>query len=102
MISILSMMIHDKTSLEEHCHSMDYCNTKQQLSRSSQILISLSQLQALKYRSVTDIVRPIRKIVRCGEKGIGPKENWSSLFVQTDCTYVPVVPLCLFTKIVKK
>ncbi len=52
-------------------------------------------MQALIYRSVTDIVRPIRKIVRRGEKGIGhsvrPKENWSSLFVQPDCTYVPVV-----------
>ena len=51
-------------------------------------------MQALKYRSVTDIVRPIRKIVRSGEKGIGhsvrPKESWSSLFGQPDCTYVPV------------
>ena len=50
-------------------------------------------MQALIYRSVTDIVRPILKIVRPGEKGIGhsvrPKENWSSLFVQPDCTYVP-------------
>ena len=36
--------------------------------------------QALKYRSVTDIVRPIREIVRRGEKTIGhsvlPKWNW--------------------------
>ena len=35
--------------------------------------------QALKYRSVTDIVRPIREIVRCGEETVGhsvrPKWN---------------------------
>ena len=35
--------------------------------------------QALKYRSVMDIVRPIREIVRCGEETVGhsvrPKWN---------------------------
>ena len=53
--------------------------------------------QALKYRSVTNIVRHIRKIVHRREKGMGhsvrPKENWNSLFV----TYVR----CLFAKIVE-
>ena len=47
--------------------------------------ITIRPYQALKYRSVTDIARPIRKHVRHIEKGIKhsvqPKKNWSSLFV---------------------
>jgi hypothetical protein len=46
-------------------------------------------VQALKYRSVTDIVRPIREIVRRREKTTGhsvwPKWNWGLLFVRPEC-----------------
>ena len=52
--------------------------------------------EALKYRSVTDIVRPIRKFVRRREKGIGHsvrrKENRSSLFVHATLLYLCALP----------
>jgi hypothetical protein len=51
--------------------------------------ILLPRLQALKYRSVTDIVRPIREIVRRSEETTGhsvrPKWNWGLLFVRPEC-----------------
>jgi hypothetical protein len=46
-------------------------------------------MQALKYRSVTDIVRPIREIVRRSEETTGhsvrPKWNWGLLLVRPEC-----------------
>ena len=52
-----------------------------------------TDFQALKYRSVTDIVRPIRKIVRRTEETTGhsvwPKWNWGLFFVPTRAHWCP-------------
>jgi hypothetical protein len=52
--------------------------------------------QALKYRSVTDIVRLIRELVRRREEITGhsvrPKRNWVLLFVLSEC--IGVQPNC--------
>jgi hypothetical protein len=56
--------------------------------------------QALKYRSVTDIVRPIRQIVRRREETTGhsvrPKWNWDILFVRPE--WIGVRPKCSFVR----
>jgi hypothetical protein len=58
------------------------------------------KLQALKYRSVTDIVRPIREIVRCREEAtrhsVQHKWNWGLLFVRPEC--IGVRPNCSFVQ----
>jgi hypothetical protein len=56
--------------------------------------------RALKYRSVTDIVRPIREIVRRGKKTTGHsvrrKWNWGLLFVRPE--WIGVRPNCSFVQ----
>jgi hypothetical protein len=58
------------------------------------------EVQALKYRSVTDIVRPIREIVRRRKETTGhsvrPKWNWGLLFVWPEC--IGVRPNCSFVR----
>ena len=67
------------------------------------LLADLLQAQALKYRSVTDIVRPIRKIVRRGEKGIGHYVRPKEFIICSTRLYLCACGLhCLFAKIVKK
>jgi hypothetical protein len=54
--------------------------------------------QALKYRSVTDIGRPIREIVGRREEttrnSVGLKWNWSLLFIRPE--WIGVQPNCSF------
>jgi hypothetical protein len=56
--------------------------------------------QALKYRLVTNIVRPIREIVRRREETAGhsvrPKWNWGLLFVRPK--WISVRPNCNFVQ----
>jgi hypothetical protein len=57
-------------------------------------------MQALKYRSVTDIVWPIHEIVRRREKTTGrsvqPKWNWGLLFVRPE--WIGVRSNCSFVQ----
>jgi hypothetical protein len=59
--------------------------------------------QVLKYRSVTDIVRPIREIVRRREEAtrysVRHKWNWGLLFVRPEC--IGVRPNCSFVQRIK-
>jgi hypothetical protein len=58
-------------------------------------------IQALKYRSVMDIVRPIRQIVRRREEttrhSVQPKWNWGLLFVRPEWIS-GVRPNCSFVR----
>jgi hypothetical protein len=67
----------------------------------------IAQVQALKYRSVTNIVRPIREIVRPIREivrrreettghSVRPKWNWGLLFVRPE--YIGVRPNCSFVQ----
>jgi hypothetical protein len=57
-------------------------------------------MQVLKYRPVTDIVRPIREIVRRRKEATGHsvrlKWNWGLLFVRPKC--IGVRPNCSFVQ----
>jgi hypothetical protein len=65
-----------------------------------ELVVQKLNLQALKYRSVTDIVRPIREIVRRRKKTTGHsvrcKWNWGLLFVRPEC--ICVRPNCSFVQ----
>jgi hypothetical protein len=68
---------------------------------SQQVIRSHILLQALKYRSVMDIVRPIRQIVRRREETTGhsvrPKWTWGLFSVRPE--WIGVRPNCSFVQI---
>jgi hypothetical protein len=96
-IKCLVTFLHSMPTLSEQAsHTKVYwCS----YSPTGLILFSLIE-QALKYRSVTDIVRPIREIVRRRKKTTGHsvrrKWNWGLLFVRPEC--ICVRPNCSFVQ----